>query len=358
MRAELYRGLSLLLILVMLLSIQPPAYGEEVLLEEPAELQGPVPTEEAAEEEILPEAEQATAWDEEHEIWIENTEAFESAEENTGADIRFLGCGLVLSDRIGLAFYLDVPEAYRVGSFMNFSGQGVERSCAIPDAPDGHGRYRFVCWLSPLELARSIMPTFVWGDLSVAGDASSVREIIEAAEEESRRRDLLYALGNYGHFAELCFGRTEAEMPQYGEEGYDYDAIYAALSDQKMQWKGAGGIAQPVPLIRVDPAFRLVLSFGTLEDAGEKPAVTVYDAVIEPDENELFPLAAVYVNSFGTMLDADIEQGGAHAALKLSALSLVRETLDPRGSCTPEQRDFCAALYTLYEAVRTWEAAG
>ena len=56
--------------------------------------------------------------------------------------------------------------------------------------------------------------------------------------------------------------------------------------------------------------------------------------------------------------DADIEQGGAHAALKLSALSLVRETLDPRGSCTPEQRDFCAALYTLYEAVRTWEAAG
>ena len=103
-------------------------------------------------------------------------------------------------------------------------------------------------------------------------------------------------------------------MPQYGEEGYDYDAIYAALSDQKMQWKGAGGIAQPVPLIRVDPAFRLVLSFGTLEDAGEKPAVTVYDAVIEPDENELFPLAAVYVNSFGTMLDADIEQGGTCGA--------------------------------------------
>ena len=100
---------------------------------------------------------------------------------------------------------------------------------------------------------------------------------------------------------------SEAEMPRYGDEDYDHDAICAALSNQKMQWTSAGRIAQAVPLIRVDPDFRLMLSLGTPDSVAEGFEVTVYGAVIEPDEDACYPLAAVYVNGFGTMLDVDIK---------------------------------------------------
>ena len=357
MRAEVYRGLCLLLILIMLFTIQPAAFGEEeILLEEPVESSETVPETGGEAEELLPAPEETLTEDEEHELWIENTEAYEAAAETADGDVRFLGCGLVLSDRIGLAFYVDVPEALRDGAYMHFDGSGIDRRFEIPDAADEHGLYRFICWLSPLELAREITPTFCREELSIPGEARSVRSFIEAVGEDSDRYALLTALGNYGHFAELCWGGTEAEMPRYGDEDYDYDAIYAALSNQKMQWTSAGRITQAVPLIRVEPDFRLMLSLGEPDSTEEAFKVTVYEAVIEPDEEALYPLAAVYVNGFGTMLDVDIKDAGAHASLRLSALSVVREALDPKGSCTPEQKDFCAALYTLYEAVRSWSA--
>ena len=357
MRAELYRGLCLLLILIMLFTIQPAAFGEEeVLLEEPVESPESVPETDVTAEELLLTPEETPTEDEEHELWIENTEAYEAAEKAADGNVRFSGCGLVLSDRIGLAFHVDVPEALRDGAYMRFEGSGIDRRFEIPDAADEHGLYRFICWLSPLELAREVTPVFCREELSIPGEAASVRGFIEAEGEDSDRYSLLTALGNYGHFAELCFGSAEAEMPRYGDEDYDYDAICAALSDQEMQWTSAGRIAQAVPLIRVEPDFRLMMSFGMPDSAAEAFEVTVYGAVIEPDENACYPLAAVYVNGFGTRLDVDIKDAGAHASLKLSALSVAREALDPKGSCTPEQKDFCAALYTLYEAVKSWNA--
>ena len=195
MRAELYRLFSLLLILIMLFTIQPAAWAEEdILFEEPVELPVPVPETEVMEE-ILPDPEETAADDEEqeteHELRIDNTEAFMAAEENAGGSVRFSGRGLLLSNRIGLAFYLDVPEAYREGSFVRFDGKGVAQSCEIPDAPDEHGLYRFVCWLSPLELARRVTPTFCRGELSVPGEPYAVRDFIEAAGEDDERRALL-----------------------------------------------------------------------------------------------------------------------------------------------------------------------
>ena len=361
MREELYRLFSLLLILIMLFTIQPAAWAEEdILFEEPVELPAPVPETEVMEE-ILPDPEETAADDEEqeteHELRIDNTEAFMAAEENAGGSVRFSGRGLLLSNRIGLAFYLDVPEAYREGSFVRFDGKGVAQSCEIPDAPDEHGLYRFVCWLSPLELARRVTPTFCRGELSVPGEPYAVRDFIEAAGEDDERCALLTALGNFGHFSELCFGSAEPEMPQYGEEDYDYDKIRTALSDQKMEWTGTGGITQAVPLIRVEPNLCLVLS-PRVGAAETLPAVTVFGAVTEPDEDGLFTLAAVRLNGLGTRLDVDITDAGERTGLKLSALSVVRAALEPDGPCSPEQKDFCAALYTLYEAVKDWEAAG
>ena len=362
MRAELYRGLSLLLILIILFSVQPAALAEDdILLEEPFGLPEPVPVTEEIEEELLPVPEETLADEEEHEteheLWIENTEAFMAAEDNTGVSVRFSGRGLVLSDRIGLAFYLDVPEACREGSFVRFDGAGVGQSCEIPDAPDEHGLYRFVCWLSPLELARTVTPTFCREELRVPGEPYAVKDFIEAAGEDDKRHALLTALGNYGHFSELCFGRAEPEMPLYGEISYDYDKIRAALSDQITEWTSTGEITQLVPLIRVEPNLCLVLS-PAVSAAETLPAVTVFGAVTEPDEDGLFTLAAVGLNSLGTRLDVAVTDAGERAALKLSALSVVRAALEPKGPCTPEQKDFCAALYTLYEAVKDWEAAG
>lgn len=362
MRTELYRGLSLLLILIVLFTIQPAAWAEEdILFEEPAELPEPVPETEVMEEEILPVQEETPAAEEEHEteheLWIENTEAFKAAEENAGDSVCFSGHSLVLSDRIGLAFYLDVPEAYREGSSVRFDGEGVEQSCEIPDAPDEHGLYRFVCWLSPLELARAVTPTFCREELRVPGEPYAVRDFIEAAQEDDRRHALLTALGNYGHFSELCFGSAGPEMPLYGEGSYDYDRIRTALSGQEAEWTRTGGITQVVPMLRVEPNLCLVLS-PVISAAETLPDVTVYGAVAEPDEDGIFTLAAVRLNGLGTRLDVAITDAGERSALKLSALSVIRAALEPEAPCTPEQMDFCAALYTLYEAAKDWEAAG
>jgi len=370
MRAVFCRGACLLLLFIMLFSIQPAAFGEELeefgLVEEgqaPQEIV--IGGEEAEDAVLLDEAESPAPV-----IVIEDAglpdgaalrdagaESFQAAEDAQDR-VRFAGHALVLGDRIGLAFRLHVPAALRRDSFMRFTGAGEEQLCGIPDTPDADGLFRFVCWLSPLQLADEITPVFCRGDMRLRGAAFSVRAFLEEMQEEENLRPLLYAVGNYGHYAERCFAEGEPQMPRWGEEEYDYARIRGAIEGLRMQWRPVGLVENVRPLLRVDPDARLYLKVSMYNGFPRLPELSAYGIGLEADEKGSFELAAVKLNGLGTMLDVVMSDAGQSAAIRVSALSMAYDVLEPGGIYTPEQQDFCAALCTLFEAVTAYTEEG
>lgn len=384
MRAKLYRGMSLLLIVIMLFVMQPAAFGDE--LEESEQAEEDVVTSQIVEEDAItedelppadggeaeaepgqdepapeseaeagePEAEtgEPDAEEESPVLWLE-TAAEPALSSSSGVQIT--GRALVLSDRIGLTFILDIPEQYRDGGSVRFSGARDDQSVDLADAEADGAAYRFTCWMGPLEMANEIRPDYYQNDTLVQElEASSVKAFIEAADEEDPARALLRALGDYGHFAQLGAGIAEPGMPQYREDAFDYDAICAALADQKMQWTPTGNVKSVN--LRFDPELgaRLSLSLNLKDGYTGTPAVSVYDKTLSPDGDGVYPLAAVKLNGLGTMLDVLIRDGGESAALKASALSVARDVLELSDDAA--QRDFFAALYTLYAAAADYQA--
>ena len=370
MRASFRRGACLLMMIIMLFSMRAAAFGtapEEIgLVEEGEALLESAAVEEKAEDSFLLMEEEKPApvieiqggedpAESEGDLWLSDTARFQAGEDGTDEIPRVSGHGLVLSDRIGLAFCLRVPEAYRAGGFMLFEGGGDERRCEMPETPDDSGLYRFVCWLSPLQMAEEITPVFCQGEKRVRGEVYSVRAFIEEQAGDEKLHDLLWALGNYGHYAERRYRDAEPLMPRYGAEDYDYAAILNALADYRLRWRPVGLISGVRPVLTIDPAARLAVAVSMYNGFPRVPQASAYGIALEADEQSVFALAAVKLNGLGTMLNVTLTDAGQSADMQVCALSAVCDALDPAGTAAAEQKDFCAALYTLFTALRAYE---
>jgi len=395
MSVNICRSVSFLLIVMMLLFLSPAAFGEDpretglavedgtafpILVEEAAETvlieeetDGEAISEQPEQIEQIEQIEQAelsgqemapvsddTAEDAQpasdmQELEIEETALFLGTQPEPAEDgVQFTGHALRLGDRVGLVFILHIPEEYRTESFVRFEGAEEQQLCPITDAEADGDSWRFVCWLSPLELATEITPVFCRGELSVPGPAFSVRDFIDAAGEKDPARELLTALGDLGRFAEICFGYAETSDD---DVQYDHAAIFAALADHEIELAQAGKVESAGLVLDAQPGFSLGFVLDRMDGAVGTPEVSVYGKTLEPDENGIYPLASVKLNGFGTMLDVVISDSGETGLLRVSTLSAVRMALNPEGSCGEAQKNFCAALYTLYQAAMAYSAA-
>lgn len=161
---------------------------------------------------------------------------------------------LVLSGQIGVNFYMDLSglsEEEREASYMMFeiSGKGTTTEKDTFDANEMSqkgGYYGFTCYVSSIQMADKITPTFHYGNgLEVTRDAYSVEDYIKTFEEHKnefneKTVNLIHALADYGYYAQLFFAETNGISlsddnsdenaycrmnTYYAGEDYDYDTI-------------------------------------------------------------------------------------------------------------------------------------
>ena len=133
--------------------------------------------------------------------------------------VGFASHSLVLGDRIGINFFMDLSAlsaSEKTGSYVTFAvtNQDSElRADYRSDFTNSTGAYYgFTCQLSSVQMAEEVVPTFHYGDGKTAvGPGFAVKDYIDFVIENegsfaSEVVDLVKALGDYGHYMQIYLG--------------------------------------------------------------------------------------------------------------------------------------------------------
>lgn len=126
----------------------------------------------------------------------------------------FKSHSLVLSDDIGINFFLDLPAIEGVdysNSYMTFeiSGKGTTTAQDDFDADDKDvttGKYYgFTCYVNSLQMADTVTATFHYGDNKTVTNEYSIKKYIDDTDLSATNKTtaLVKALADYGHYAQL-----------------------------------------------------------------------------------------------------------------------------------------------------------
>ena len=274
---------------------------------------------------------------------------------------------LILSGRIGMNFYMFLPEAYQDGTMTFTVGTGDSaRTVRVEGEQKDDGRWVFTCPVNSIEMAEDITAAFSYGENQTVTRTASVQEYLEyiighrnddAAFELAE--PLAKAIWNYGYYAQqsLRGGPDHAAMP----------GTYAGETDLDPQLDGCP-VSADLALSGVTAAFYSL-------DLDSETAINIYLTT----ETELTRDNVTVTAPEGTTFDYTVEQTrsgyrvkitgiGAHelgsaftvkaagATITASALSYVQQALGNNG-LTQEDRNTAAALYAYYTAAVDCKAA-
>ena len=146
--------------------------------------------------------------------------------------VAFKTHSLVLTDAIGVNFHMGLgglTEEEKAASYMTFAidNQAEEQRMDFVDTFTSGENYGFTCFISSVQMAENITPTFHFGNgETVTGSAFSAKDYIDyvAANSGSFPSSvvtLVKALGDYGHYAQIYLG---------GRNGWTAGTQYTALA--------------------------------------------------------------------------------------------------------------------------------
>lgn len=124
----------------------------------------------------------------------------------------FVGHSLVLTDQIGVMFYMDLSclsTAEIADSSLTFDLNQMENlTIQTSDATVKDGKYVFTCPTNSLQMADTITATFNYGEGKTVVDEYSVKEYIEyvvanPSEFQQTVVDLAKAIADYGQYAQV-----------------------------------------------------------------------------------------------------------------------------------------------------------
>ncbi len=174
----------------------------------------------------------------------------------------FYGNSLILSDSLGVRFYLSLPEIDGVSyenSYMTYTitGSGTITERADFDADnvvtiDGAQYHFFTSYINAIQMADSITATFHYTQSGTektlekhycvtdyfATFDNQIKENPNAYD--TKTQNLIRAIADYGHYVQpflseqkhWTIGTDYAEMDHYYAEQYDYDAVRAAVAEK------------------------------------------------------------------------------------------------------------------------------
>lgn len=133
--------------------------------------------------------------------------------------LKVMGHSLILSDDIGVTFYMQIPEVFAVNKNAAFKynvGGTEEKTLSVADTEYTEKGYRFTCNVAPAELTETINAQVVCGDYeSEVYTYSAVTYANQVLDNPSVYQDtipLVKAILNYGTQAQVYFNHNTENL--------------------------------------------------------------------------------------------------------------------------------------------------
>lgn len=286
---------------------------------------------------------------------------------------------LTLNTQIGVIFCVDfhelTPDDFSDCYVTFLVGAETTEQTAVVNKNsyylvDGVKYYKFTCNINSLQMADEITPTFhgVMGSetFDIEGDPYAVKNYIDNYHDNPARpekeRNLLKALGDYGHYAQLylkpldvsAYG-VHADMPAYNYKSYDFAAIYDDLDgmDIVRPENGIGDIDRVTFSLYTDSKTRVYL-YAYMKDGATTTPTYLYGEVsgnmtLVSGNKYQYKGPSFMPNGLHQLQTVTLGDGaGATSQIIFCPLSWVR--LYVTNASNVARQNFCAALYWYNQA--------
>ncbi|MBO7519813.1 MAG: hypothetical protein J6T73_03455, partial [Clostridia bacterium] len=281
----------------------------------------------------------------------------------------FGGHSLVLEDAIGVNFFVskgDLSVEELTGSYVTFEieNSDTNKSVDIEDAFVSGNKYGFTCFLSSVQMAESVTPTFHAGTgETFSGSAYSVKNYIDYINanqvnyEENVVR-LVNSIANYGYYAQHRFtSKTFTALASsyakrsYNSDYYEYisgDIISSQLTTDGID-KGTGS-DQFQYTLNFDSTTSIVIKFYTENVSFTE--VTKGGADYTDWKNNYtggdctLYLLHLPISQLGERITVSGKVNGQDFTISVSGLSYIYNAID---SGTDATKNVSSALYEYYK---------
>ena len=305
-----------------------------------------------------------------------------TAEEAEVAAPAFGSHSLVLTDAIGVNFFMNLDALTaeeKAASYVTFDIKNGERKTVSFDGDftGNGGTYGFTCFVSSVQMAEAITPTFHYGDkTTLAGVSYSVKDYIDYVNANSGSFEaevvtLVKAIGDYGHYAQDYLGAKNGwtagedytalakyRAADYGSDDYNNAANELSENGKVASPTGtASGAAagQYQFALNFDSTTSLVIKINNNDAA---TANSDYDGSVERDAADgslLFYLLKMPVTKLGNIYSVSGSIDSNPYSIDICGLSYVYGIINS-GSASDAAKKAVCSLYDYYKAAIAYQA--
>ena len=295
--------------------------------------------------------------------------------------VGFASHSLVLTDAIGVNFFMDLSELTaeeKADSYMSFDVNGATKTAEFDSTFTGNGgTYGFTCYVSSVEMAEAITPTFHYGSKTVVGAPYAVKDYIDyvvanSGSYTSEVVSLVKAIGDYGHYAQEYLGPKNGwtagtdytAIAKYRAADYGTDDYTAKASAIVSAGKAvdASGVTSGTSngqfryALNLDSKTSLIVQFFY----GSSITVdTSYTGTIARDvatNDYILYLAYMPISEFGDNVSITGVIDGTDYTITVSGLSYVNGVLNS-GTTSTALKNAVSALYDYYSAATAYQTS-
>lgn len=257
----------------------------------------------------------------------------------------FAAQSLILSGQIGVNVFMRLPEGGDEDysdSYMEFTVSGEKQLVNFDPAKKNTtgDYYGFTCYINSIQMADSISAVYHYGDGLTIEDEFSVLDYTNyirdhAADFDENTLELVYALVDYGHYAQPFLaenagwtpGIDHAVMPA-ARELTEEDVLEAktALADYSLQYQRKGAQITDLKVsLSLDTETAVYLYFRTGAGYQGEPSARIdgaeeNTAVLQTDGRYRVQIGNIPAHQLGIAREVEIEAGET-AQIRISALS-------------------------------------
>ena len=292
---------------------------------------------------------------------------------------------LVLSGRIGVNFFMDLPTIEGVDyaeSYMTFeiSGKGTVPADPVPFDPTHTNAkstyYSFTCYVNSIQMADTITATFHYGDGLTVSETYSIRQYIASFDAylaahpgayDDVTVNLVHALADYGHFVQPFLSAARgwtigsgddqyAEMDTVYTTEYNINTVKTAVADYGIQRTMSADIAGISYSLLMDSDTAIYLYFKPIADYDGGFTVDGYTATKQKDGRYLVKIPNIGAHKLGDPYTVVVTTTNGESTVKVSALSYVKGILNAEAYQDNSAAQYAAAsIYHYYAAAAAYK---
>ena len=290
---------------------------------------------------------------------------------------QFKSQSLVLSGKIGVNFFVDIPEIeglYLLGSRVEFTVNDKKTVANIDENfKNADGYYGFTCYVNAIQMAETIhaeLKYIVHGETITVVNEYSVKDYIEAfmadttASYYETYAPMVRALADYGHFVQpflsdyngWALGTDYQEMDVYYAEGdYDYASIKTAAEAYKAEITPSEEITNIKYTLSFDSGTDIFVKFTPVSGYTGTVTFKVNGAEAEAEARDngsyVLKITGISAHKLGDTYTVTAETANGTATVKVSAMSYVYTILNAYEDNVTYKNAVCA-FYKYYEAAK------